>query len=136
MPHFALTPNVVRREGWPSGPRYTAAQINVRMDEDVFPQRSPDPPRQGDVPEVGSLKVGPRRIARWPTFVSLNIADIQAVQDDDFGRHVLRATPEGWIQQLPGAQLSFDERGNIRKPSAVAYGSLFELAPDSEYGYR
>jgi len=136
-----LTPHVVEKPHHPSGPRFTAAQRNVRVDNRVHPHRSPDPPRQGDTPEVGSLLLmAPSRRAKYQTYVSLNIADIQAVQDDDFGRHVLRGQGK-WlqanqIQQLPGAQLPFNERANVRKPSAVAYGSLFELTPNQEYTYR
>ena len=106
----------------PNSTRRTASARNVRMVEQVYPQRSPDPPRQGDIPA---------RPARMPVFVSQSQAEIHAVMEDEF--QFVMYGPVHYVQQLPGVQAPFQERSNVQKPAAVAYGSLFELTPSDRY---
>lgn len=97
----------------------TSAELNVRPVEGVGEQRAPDPIRQGDTPA---------RPARMPIVV--------------FGTHRgpvatffgVRTIAPNHVAAIPkGRQLPTVERTNIRRPPAIAYGSIYELDPSDRY---
>jgi hypothetical protein len=106
-----FTPWAPKRET-SNGPRRTIAERNVRPILGVFPQESPDPPRDGAIP---------CRPARWP-IVTFSY-DTQVSSDWRFQT----VNPEYYAgaSVVPGRNQPWDARVNIAVPQHVAYGSLF-----------
>lgn len=105
-----------------------AAERNVRPVLDVYPQQSPDPPRQGDTPS---------RAARMPVVTFQAVADWLSVQEDRFRAdlwapiNIASTTSRGG--QHTEAVLRWNERSNMESPRNQPYGSGFELDSDEAY---
>lgn len=85
---------------------------NERAYETIAPQQAPDAPRQGDTPA---------RPARRPVFLSLAIAAIQSVSQQE---HFVRMDAPSPSADMPrGAMHPWDERVNIERTMPNAYGS-------------
>lgn len=115
MPPFVA---VVKRREVLMQPDMTAAQLNVRPYEIYSPHQAPEAPRQGDTPA---------RPSRMPIYVSMAAAAIRAVMSDDFRLSIVAPYPGA--QPLSGKQAPWNERLNIHKRSAEAYGSLLTMNP-------
>lgn len=97
----------------------TSAELNVRPIEGVGEQRAPDPIRQGDTPS---------RPARMPIVV---FGTHRAPVATFFG---VRTVAPNHVAAMPkGTQLPTVERTNIRRPPAIAYGSLYTLDASDRY---
>lgn len=99
-------------------PVMTAALRNVRATEHFSIQEAPDPIRQGATP----ARPARQQIVTW-----MSKASIRAVMEDDFRFSIVAPYPGA--QPLDGRQGPWDERINIHKRSAEAYGSLLTLSP-------
>jgi hypothetical protein len=91
---------------------------NVRATEHFSVQQAPEAPRQGDTPARPSRQ-------QIVTFDSSTA--IRAVMEDDFRFSIVAPYPGA--QPLDGRQGPWDERINIHRRSAEAYGSLLTLDP-------
>jgi hypothetical protein len=106
-------------------PERTPAARNVRVVEDNTRYSPvPDPIRQSDWTGVGrDTGFSSRQIA-----VFFNIADIQAVAQDDFAYApgtIAYEEPHPYIPR--GSQTPQSGRINVQKPSNISYGSLLQL---------
>jgi hypothetical protein len=99
-------------------PQKTAAALNVRPVERIAPHEAPEQPRQGDTPA---------RAARMPIAVFQSIASIRAVMQDDFQFTIFAPYPGA--QALGGRQAPWNERLNVQRSPAEAYGSLVSINP-------
>ena len=124
MPPVFLTPNIERYENRQRQATFTAAEVDTRMDERTANYVVDDPIKQG--------AVTPTRPARWPVIYFLAKSWIRSV--DRWHPKFVWDPPGQWIQQNYGVQQPYTERANIRTPSNIAYGSLFELHPQPD-GY-
>jgi hypothetical protein len=105
-------------------PDMTAAARNVRPVEVYSAHEAPEGPRQGNTPA---------RPSRVPIVTFDSSSAIRAVMEDDFRLSIVAPYPGA--QPLDGRQASWDERLNIHKRSAEAYGSLLTLnPPDAWHG--
>lgn len=107
------------------GADMTPAMANVRPMENIFPQAAPDPVRQSDFVNEGRAE----GVARMPIVTAFNIAGINAVQEDTFMAGKLWRTGPNASRPHGSYGTTWDERANIKKTPAVAYGSLFALSP-------
>lgn len=115
-----LSPFVGRREPVTSGAAsVTPGMANRRPQEAVFPQEAPSAPRQGDTPSSPARM--PIAITSYPD------PDVFGgwTRDDFMLGGMYGPTPHASYPL--GAASPFDARANIKRPSSVAYGSLFEL---------
>lgn len=104
-------------------PVMTPASRNVRVIEPVPPQESPEPPRQGDTPARPAAK----QVAIFQA-----IAPIHAVMQDFF--HYPKLMPlDNNRHVLTGDQQPWEERANLARIPAVAYGSLVTMDPANQY---
>lgn len=105
-------------------PTFSEDRLNVRPVEEMYPQEAPDPLRQGEVPS---------RPARMPVAVMTDPTTFGYWTNDDFAGD--KIVVRGIGADLPrGQQQSVGTRPNIHRPASLAYGSLFELAPQT-YGF-
>ena len=105
-----------------------AAELNVRPVLDVYPQQSPDPPRQGDTPS---------RPARMPIVTFQAVADWLSVSKQEFQadlwapiNNISTTSRQG---QHTDAVLRWNERVNVERPRYEPYGSKMELDSDESY---
>lgn len=115
MPPFVAN---VRKREVRMPPVLTGALRNVRPLVGGSRQQAPEPIRQGDTPS---------QPARVPIVTFFNIAGIRAVMNDDFYIGII--APHPGAQTLGGRQAPWDERLNIHRKSAEAYGSLLTVEP-------
>ena len=105
-----------------------AAELNVRPVLDVYPQQSPDPPRQGDTPS---------RSARMPIVTFQAVADWLSVQEDRFLADLWAPVNQASTTYSTGrhseAVLRWNERVNVARPENEPYGSSMELSSDEQY---
>jgi len=92
----------------------SAAERNVRVLEQFSRQQSPDPIRYGDTPANPS---------RQQIVTFLAIAPYKAVMTDDFMFAVFAPSPHAKSLRGPGRELDWQERQNVHRPDAEAYGS-------------
>lgn len=113
---------MVHRMTLPPEPVLLPNQYNERNIEQISPQRAPSQPRYGE---------GRTRPSRRQNYISLNTRAIQSVMKNTFvfGKGV----HDPVIGQPYGKSLTWNERGNIRKPQVEAYGSTFELSSETDY---
>ncbi len=106
-----FTPFVGKREAG-AGVQRTAAERNVRIIEQIFPQDSPDPIRRTSIP----CRPSRRQIVTF-------FHDTQANSDARFQS----INPEYYAgaSAVPGRNAAWDNRVNTAPPQHVAYGSLF-----------
>lgn len=117
----------IARQEHAQGAQLTADSLNVRPTESVSPQRAPDPIRQGDTSV---------RPARMPVAVMTDPTTFGMWGVDEFipmGKNLTARFATGRLPQGVSVQ-AVAPRPNITRPSAIAYGSLFELSPQN-YGY-
>ena len=110
-----------------SGPMLFAPDRTVRPVTQPPPHEAPEGPRDSEFNE---------RPARMPIATRFNMADIQAVQNDDFLID-LRA-PEALADVNEGIQIADQNRPNLERGNATTYGSLHTLTPaqyETEYLY-
>jgi hypothetical protein len=108
----------VRKRSVRIPPKWTAALRNVRATEHFSIHQAPEAPRQGDTPA---------RPARVPVVTFNSAASIRAVMEDDFRFAIIAPNPGA--QVLNGHQAPWNERANIHRRQAEAYGSLVTLDP-------
>lgn len=113
-----------RRE--PRGePVWSEPRRNVRPNENINWQDAPDPVRQSDFNS---------RPARMPkAIVGVNIADWQAVQQDEFGYPQFAPQHTAKFLLGYGGQLAWEERSNIVAPQSIPYGSQMVVNPEQLY---
>ena len=104
-------------------PNLSPAQLNERLYELVAPQKAPDPPRQGDVPA---------RPARMPMYSVLAMRQWRAVMADMQSAVMGKTAFEQFVSEPRGKSLSWDERANIQREYAQAYGNNFTVVPQTE----
>lgn len=121
LPGFTF---ITRRGATVQGRKRSAAERNVRPVESYSAQESPSPIRYGDTPA---------RPSRQPIVTFLAISDWLSVQRDDFFIPLWAPAPHA--QVLGGEQAPWNERGNVHKPAAEAYGSLVIIDPTDPYPY-
>ena len=115
-----LTPDVTTDDHrFPTGARNWPAAANVRMAEDTANYIVDDPIKVG--------AVTPCRPARMPVVFFTAINWIHSFMEDQF--KYVWDSPTDWIQQSYGVMQPYGERSNIRTPSHIAYGSLFDMEP-------
>lgn len=103
-------------------PVLTPGLRNVRPVENFSRHEAPDPIRQGDTPA---------RPSRMPIVTFRSDAAIRAVMNDDFYIGIIAPYPGA--QTLGGRQAPWNERLNIHRNSAEAYGSLLTLTPTDSW---
>lgn len=121
---------LARRRPSPHGQgTVTYEEYNARPGESVFPQDAPDPIRQGDVP---------CRQSRMPiALMSLDVTDWNSGFPDAFlptynKDKIPRFQQVGNQAQLNiRAQQAAGPRPNIARGTVAAYGSMFQLAPQT-----
>ena len=108
-----FTPQAVKRDDGGGTNFRTMAERNVRIVENIHPQESPDPPRDGAIPCRPSKN-------QVVTF----FADMEVSSDWRF-----QAINPDWhhpgASRPAGRMAPWDARVNIAPPQHVAYGSLF-----------
>lgn len=105
-------------------PVWSGASRVVRPVEPIAAQDAPDPVRQSDFNT---------RPSRYPKAVHFNIADIQSVQQDEFGYPTFAPQHTAAFALGYGGQLPWEERVNIVSPQSVPYGSQMTINPPQEY---
>lgn len=101
-------------------PVWTPAMRNVRVGIGVFPQQSPDAPRQGDIPA---------RPAKLQIQTAFYDTGAWSAEGFAFG-HAGNVDIAGDLASAPyGLQAPWNERANMTPPQHVAYGSLFQYQP-------
>lgn len=108
-----------------SGTLRAMAQRNVRLPLPFEHKDAPDPIRYSDFWSHG--KPWEHAKAHAQVHTSLNIAEIQSVQEDTFlfGKFPLT----NMTKTSAGLQAPLVERANIFRPEAVAYGSQYTVNP-------
>lgn len=105
---------------------FTYAESNQEHLQDVNPQEAPEPIRQGDThcrPSTRPVAIMQTDPNVYGNGISDRFVPYQRVW-------IHRYNPAGMNRQLQiRAQQSVGARMNIARGNAVAYGSLFELAP-------
>lgn len=109
-----FTPNV-RKAQLHQGPTLTAAERNVRVPVEVFPQAAPDPPRVGFVPSRHAYI----QVATFAYDMG------HSLDDPRFQAPNLEWSPI--VARPPGRQTPMGLRQNIATPAHVAYGSLLAM---------
>lgn len=110
----------VRKAQIHQGPTLTAAERNVRVPVDVYPQASPDPPRDGFVPTRHAVI----QIATFAYDMGHSLDDPR-FQAPNLEWNPIAAQPAG--RQTPHTL-----RQNIVPPQHVAYGSLLAMNYQSQ----
>lgn len=101
-------------------PTLSPAQLNERLREVIAPQRAPEKPRQGDTPA---------RPARMPMYAVLAKQQKRAVMGYAQAGVVPKAAFDIAVGSPLGKSLTWDERINIERQQAEAYGSRFTITP-------
>lgn len=113
---------IVHRREAANDPVRSPSQLNERLYEVIAPQKAPDPPRQGDVPA---------RPARMPIYSVLAMRQIRAVAALHQSGVMGHTAFELFTSNPEGKALSWDERANIYRRQPEAYGTNFNVVPQS-----
>jgi hypothetical protein len=116
-PPYVAVQNVKPAE---TTPTLSPSQLNARLREVIAPQQAPSKPRQGDVPA---------RPARMPMYAVLAMQQKRAVMGYAQSGVVPKAEFDIAVSSPYGKSLAWDERINIERQQAEAYGSRFTITP-------
>lgn len=113
---------VVKRGDAENAPTLSPSQLNERLLERIAPQQAPSKPRQGDVPA---------RPARMPMYAVLAKRQIRAVMHDGQSGVLGKTEFTLYVSHPQGKSLTWDERANIARQYPEAYGSNFNVIPQT-----
>jgi len=116
-PPYVAVQNVKPAE---TTPTLAPSQLNARLREVIAPQQAPSKPRQGDVPA---------RPARMPMYAVLALRQKRSVMAYGQAGVVPKAAFDIAVSSPRGKSLTWDERINIERQQAEAYGSRFTVTP-------
>jgi hypothetical protein len=111
---------VVNRKPAETTPTLAPSQLNARLREVIAPQQAPDKPRQGDTPA---------RAARMPMYAVLAMRQKRAVMNYAQSGVIPKSAFRIAVSSPQGKSLTWDERINIERREAEAYGSRFTVSP-------
>lgn len=116
-PPYVAVQNVKPAE---TTPTLAPSQLNERLRETIAPQQAPEKPRQGDTPA---------RAARMPMYAVLAKRQKRAVMGYAQSGVIPRPAFDIAVGSPLGKSLTWDERINIERQQAEAYGSRFTITP-------
>lgn len=115
---------IKRRPVDPGGPpTLTGWQLNALLPEVIYPQKAPDPIRYGDTPA---------RPAKQRRYGYLAKKQIRAVMYDAQSGVLGKTEFNQFTKSPQGKSLTWNERSNIRRGYPRAYGTNFDLVPQTE----
>lgn len=101
-------------------PTLTPSQLNERLREVIAPQQAPSKPRQGEIPA---------RPAKMPMYSVVAKRQIRSVMHDGQSGAMGKTEFDLFVHSPRGKSLTWDERVNIQRRPAEAFGSRYQVSP-------